>query len=52
MAGKKKVAAHSARISKTTVDDAEAGASRYILWDTDLKGFACIKAASEGENIW
>ena len=40
-------AARAVRLSKRTVDAALAEAERYVLWDTDLKGFG-IRVTPEG----
>jgi integrase len=46
-AGSDEVAESSAKLTKRTVDAAAPQADRYILWDTELKGFALRVAESE-----
>jgi integrase len=41
----------SARISKRTVDGAKPEAARYVLWDTDLKGFG-LRVTPQGTKTY
>lgn len=44
-------AARSVRISKRTVDAAKAGAERFTLWDSDLKGFG-LRVSPSGTKTY
>lgn len=45
------MAASSIKITKQAVDKAAPGASRYILWDTELKGFG-VRIAESGTKTY
>jgi hypothetical protein len=44
-------ASRTAKIGKTSVDDADAEAERYTLWDTELKGFG-VRIAPTGTKTY